>query len=396
VELAPWSETLAVVPVTFPVEGLIPVSVSISEDLFPADDRRYTLAEVRGGLNVSIVGTSPTATTWLRAAKALDGVVARKATLADASGDVVFIAGWRGEPLAGLLQKGTAVVIQPGEPISPEALAEIGIQLTTPLLQPLRTESMGGTGWTLRIAKEDHPVFSLFATGTYGDPANGSVRRRVQTPAGWQGEVLLKFSDHQPALTECETATPLVWWNLDLGTTDWPTRTAFLPFFGEFLRHLSTKVRTTAVREFESGTPLRLDASATDPSRVQLLDERDSELKLRPENPQTVTLLRSTEPARPGSYRWAAQGTVLDRAIVNFPEVESDLRTLTQEELKGTAGLLIAGGTQQTMADLREGKPLWPWFIAAAALFFLSEGILLRGPRRESAETLSGKEVGIA
>ena len=51
---------------------------------------------------------------------------------------------------------------------------------------------------------------------------------------------------------------------------------------------------------------------------------------------------------------------------------------MTAAELEQSAGTLIADRDRTRLADLREGRPLWAWFLAAAALLFLIEGVLLR------------------
>jgi hypothetical protein len=58
-------------------------------------------------------------------------------------------------------------------------------------------------------------------------------------------------------------AGAVVWWNLDLAGSEWPQRTAFLPFFGELLQHLAERSGAgRAVREFQPGQALRFEAGA--------------------------------------------------------------------------------------------------------------------------------------
>ena len=103
VEAAPWSGTLAVMPVKFPHEGIVPLKATLAEDRFPGDDVRCLLAEVRGALQAGIAGTAEdeTARAWLRAARALDAVSARRITPAQLETpgrpDALFVAGWKGE-----------------------------------------------------------------------------------------------------------------------------------------------------------------------------------------------------------------------------------------------------------------------------------------------------------
>jgi len=391
VEIAPWSETLAVMPVKFPREGIVPLKAALAGDRFPGDDTRHALAEVRGALQVAIAGPDDDATarTWLRAAQALDGVAARRiavAEIADTRAEVLFVSGWRGdsrEALAAFLKRGGALVLSPAEGLD---TAGVGAWLGHPGdTNPLTSERREGSGWSLRIAAEEHPVFAVFASGAFGDPTKGTFGSRVTTPLFLESvSPLLAFDDGKPALalldfpTGNERPAALAWWNLDLAASDWPSRTAFVPFFGEFLRHLASRTAAPALRVFEPGEPLRLDAAALDPAAIRLADERDQAVAISAESPRTPGRLATTTDAVPGSFRWLAQDAVLDRAVVNFPDTESDLRRMTADELDQAAGTLIAGQARARLADLREGRPLWPWFVAAAALLFLLEGVLVR------------------
>jgi len=391
VEIAPWGETLAVIPVNFPKEGVVPLKASLAEDRFPGDDTRHALAEVRGALQVAIAGGADDATarTWFRAAQALDGVAVRRissAEIAEVRAEILFVPQWNGDSpdaLSAFLKKGGALVISPAEGLD---AAAAGVWLGLPGGGgPLAIERREAPGWSLRIAAEEHPLFALFASGAFGDPAKGSFGSRVAAPAFLaKSTVLLAFDDGKPALalldfaTGAERPAAVAWWNLDLAAGDWATCTAFVPFFGEFLRHLASRTAAPPLRVFEPGEPLRFDAAAADPSTVRLVDDRDASVAVSAESPRNPGRLIAAADAVPGSYRWLAQDAVLDRAVVNFPESESDLRRMTAAELEQSAGALVSGRDRARLADLREGRPLWAWFLAAAALFFLIEGVLLR------------------
>ena len=393
VEIAPWSETLAIMPVKFPAEGLVPLKATLSEDRFPGDDTRYALAEVRGALRVGIVGATndPTARLWERAARALDAVSVRRLTLseleANESFDVGFVAGWNGEAKEALwaqLKRGP-LVVQPSPGLDGATFRAWYGGSADPADRPLVAERRDAPGWGLRIAKEEHPVFALFASGSFGDPVNAHFRQRVTTPAFVPTPPLLAFDDGVPALTLLdfgngrERPALIAWWNLDLGESDWTSRAGFLPFFGEFIRHLALRTENGTLRSFEPGEPLRLDAGAAlDPKFVTLVNDLDQPAPLAAESPGTPQRLITTASPAPGSYRWLAQGGVLDRAVINFPESESDLRQLTAEELAQAGGPVVGNAARARLSELREGRPLWPWCLAFAALCLLAEGVFIR------------------
>jgi len=388
VEIAPWSETLAVLPVKFPQEGVAAIRASLAEDRYPGDDTAFGLVDVRGALQVGVAGPPDDATTrvWFRACKALDHVAVHRVDKLDAPGplDVLFVAAWGGEndaALAALAQRGVAVIVQPREGLPPASLR------TLLGLPAVANESAPGAqvrddGWRLRIAAESHPIFSLFAGGAYDDPGSAHFTRRVAMPASLNGTTLLAYEDGPAALTML--ASPharadhrIFWWNLDLGATDWPNHTGFLTFFGEMLRFLGAAGNGATAHVTEAGLPLHFElGSALDPSAVKLLNERDEPVVLS--TTRAAGQINTAAEMLPGNYRWMSGDSVLQRAAVTFPETESDLRRLSVEELQRAGGDVIGAGGQARLGELREGKPLWPWFLATAALFFLLEGVLLR------------------
>jgi hypothetical protein len=390
VEVAPWGETLAFMPVTFPQEGLVPMKATISEDRFTGDDVCYALAEVRRSLKVGIVGGNDDATarTWLRAARALDGVAAESLTWAELEGghatDVLLVSSWNGDHEPALIDhlKHGSLVLHP----APDAnLGPTGAKLGLRGEDPAKAEARELPGWGLRIANEDHPVFTLFAGGAYGDPFEARFRHRVALALGDNAKPLLAFDDGRTglALVDYEIGgqrpAAIAWWNLDLGATTWPDRSAFVLFFGEFVQYMGKRAFANAPFTTDPGERLRFDAGAAFTiADVTLLDERDQARKIAAESTRTPNRLISTEPAEPGTYRWVAQGGVLDRAVVSFPERESDLRLLGAGELRQAGGDLISDDARSSLSDLRSGKPIWAWCIGAAALFFLLEAFCLR------------------
>ena len=393
VEIAPWSESLVIMPVKFPAEGLVPLKATLSEDRFPGDDSRYALADVRGALQVGIVGAEndPTARLWERAARALDAVSVRRVALADLerddSFDVAFVAGWNGEAKEALWAqlKHGPLIIQPGPGLDGKAFRAWYGGSADPADRPLVAERSDAPGWGLRIANEEHPVFALFASGSFGDPVNAHFRQRVATPLFSRTPPLLVFDDGVPALTLLdfnnggERPAVIAWWNLDLGESDWTSRAGFVPFLGEFIRHLALRAGNEKLRSFEPGEPLRLDTGAAlDPKLVTLVNDLDQAAAVAAESPRVSQRLVSGTPPAPGSYRWLAQDSVLDRAVINFPESESDLRQLTAAELAPAGGTVVGGPARAHLAELREGRPLWPWCLAFAALCLLAEGVCLR------------------
>jgi hypothetical protein len=68
--------------------------------------------------------------------------------------------------------------------------------------------------------------------------------------------------------------------------------------------------------------------------------------------------------------------------VVNFPPEESDLRVADAGALAGTA---LDAGSSARLIYQRDGRPLWPWLMAAGFLFLLGEGLAMhRLPRPQN------------
>jgi hypothetical protein len=385
VEMSPWSETLAVLPIKFPAQGSVPLKASLTGDSFPADDVRYGVAEVRGALEVTVAARVGDATgqAWLRAAQALDHVLARRidpeALGAAGRPDILLVAHWAGEGRPALREqreRGAALVLQRAHSAVPPLMAEPPASATP----PPPPQQRDAPGWGVRIVNDAHPLFALFARGSFGEPVDRPFRRRIEMTAPEKATSVLAFEDGVPALSIEEPAAdaprqgPLATWNLDLEATEWTQRPGFVTFLGEFLQYLARHRARAAGSVAEPGEPLRFEAGAAmDLKDVTLVNDDGKALPLQ----TTAAQLTSAEPPGPGSYRWMGQGAVLSRVAVNFPATESDLRRLAPSEMNGPSGALLEGANRERLSNLREGRVLWPWCLAAAAACLLAEGVLL-------------------
>ncbi len=380
-------------PIKFPAQGSVPLKASLTGDSFPADDVRYAVAEVRGALEVAVVARAGDATgeAWLRAAQALDHVVARRidpeALAAAGRPDLLLVAHWAGEGRPALREqrvRGAAIVLQPAHAAVPSLMAEPSTGVTAPPPQ-LRD----APGWGVRIVNDAHPLFALFARGSFGEPVDRPFRRRLAMTAPEKSATVLAFEDGVPALTVDEPAADrprqgsLAIWNLDLEASEWTQRPSFVTFLGEFIQYLTRQqAGAPAGAGAEPGEPLRFEAGAAlDLKDVTLVNEDDKALPLQ----RTAAQLATAEPPGPGSYRWMGQGAVLSRVVVNFPETESDLRRLAPSEMNGASGALLEGASRERLSGLREGRVLWPWCLAAAAACLLAEAALLTQFARKEA-----------
>jgi hypothetical protein len=164
-----------------------------------------------------------------------------------------------------------------------------------------------------------------------------------------------------------------------LGATDWTSRNAFVPFFGELVKFLAS---ITGVRESLELQPGDLPAFEPDvqidPRSVELCNEKEEKVPTKGIARDGAAQMESAERIKPGLYRWMAEGATLRQFSVNFPESESDLRRLDRVDLEGAGGAVLSAESARAISRLREGIPIWAWCIAFAALCLLGEGALLR------------------
>jgi len=383
------------------------VSVSLSEDGFPGDDRRWAVVEPAEALRVGLRAFGKgeaTAAAWARGCRALGW--ARPETLTpeaiespDTRCDFLMLSGWDGMSPAsvrGWLERGVPVVWYPadGMPLSRVASVLTNAAAASETEAKAVWETMP-EGVSLKVGVPEHPVFKAFAGGEYGDPARGRVRGRLALSASQlpPGEPLLVYADGTPAIWLCRGPLPLVLWNipLDKGLSSVQNQGEYVPFLGELLTGVRRGVADASrlAREGVPGQPLAwrpgLEIRAED---VRLKSADGSDVPLLP--PDASGGMRVSERiARPGVYDWAVGERAVSRQVVNFPEAESDLRSLSDAEIKGLGALAAASG--RVVREWQAGIPLWPRLLWISLALLLCEGAVaaldsFRKPAKASGE----------
>jgi hypothetical protein len=109
----------------------VPLKISLSETGCRRDDVRHGIAEVRGALRIGVAGDKQRhSRVWHRAARALDSVAVQRLPVSDIASvgplDLLLVAGWKGdaaEAITAHLQRGSGVVLQPGDGLDPTTAA---------------------------------------------------------------------------------------------------------------------------------------------------------------------------------------------------------------------------------------------------------------------------------
>lgn len=384
-----WNKAVAVFKHRFGEPGLFPLAAHLAEDAFPADDRRVALAEIREFLRVGILPLEPlTAAAWRRALQATGWVKADGLTPANPAGDpsldAIWLSGWDGagdQPLRQALQAGCAIICYPARDLPISRIAALINGADRQSGDRFRWEQ-GSAAHTLQVRREKDDLFRIFTGGEFGDFSRAAFRGRFVFSAAEvpSGDLLLAYDDNVPALMRFSAGQGLLYlWNLPLNPelSNWPKRADFLPFLAELM--------LVSRRGAGADQSVRQITTGEDAAWSLERDLPRSELALRGEDGQPVPLRelrgsgRSTllagQSLNPGLYTWQHLDKALAWTVVNFPSIESDLRTLPPADLaSGRAGANIVS-RGYALRRLHDGISLWPYLLALGLFLALAEGL---------------------
>ncbi len=383
-QLPAWSSATAVFRHRFPQPGTAVLTAGIGEDEFPADDRRWAAITVLDQMHVGMLpAATPTAAAWRRALAALPWTRLQELSLHEIQQtqelDVILLPHWDGagqDLLRPCLAGGRTVICEPAQGLSLAALAV--------LLGRDRRTATAAAEWEqprqplrLKLGAERDELFAVFADGEYGDPTRGRYRGRFKLARDSlpQGETLLHYEDGVPALCRFRDTGTLFLWNLSLDPeySSLQKRSEYLALFGEALLTGRSSSSVYQRHDFRPGEPLTFSHSADILSAdLVLQDEAGRKLPVRRE---ALGRFQAAELPPPGVYIWRHKGKAVEYSTINFPQLESDLRSLSLAELKQPGVIAVAGGGQ--IRDLRDGIKLWPWLLGFAVLAALGEGLVL-------------------
>ena len=382
VTLSAWGEGVAEFRVPCATAGLQAVTASLPEDAFPADDRRHGLIEVRESWRAQVQGPAKDASAlmWQRGLSALGWLDVKASDRFDvivaAHSDAALASEWR--EAAG---QGALVIVQPEASWSGTPWMALwggdakSAAITTEARQRDRDKP-----WALKVATDSHPLWQIFAGGQYGDPAAASAWRRMKVNVE-DANVLMRYADGVVALAAQRVGKGwLVLWNIDLdeAVADTVQQPSFLVLLGELLLQHGEGGGRAALRSFGTEQLVRWPVQqAVAEDQVQFQDSTGASMPFTYDASAHPPMLRSTKPLPPGSYRWLVNGQVVERSVVHFPaDTESDLRGLNPDGM-GVGESLSLDATSVMVAQ-RDGEPLWPWCLGAAAVLLLLEGLLAR------------------
>jgi hypothetical protein len=389
--------------------GEIPVAVSLNEDGFPADDARRILLPVSEFLRVGIAcGESgkATADAWHRALEVFPWArIDRVDASAPPNFDVLLAAGLGIEAIPWMrnaADAGAIVMWMPAHGESPGIAALTAAEGSPP--QPAarfaRESPHPPVGLAIRLP--DDPIFKLFATGGFGDPARAVFKERITfdpalLPDGSQR--LINFTDGAPALVRFPRPPgqrgAVYLWNLPLdpAITDWTKQVEFVPFMAETIvasRALAA-AGSRSISDLEPGDPLQFRVAGVAPNELRLRQPSGAERRFDSRRDGADIIVSTEAVSDPGFYTLEHGGKAIGIQAVNFPLIESDLRAMAFDDSPSESGETLAFDASRTsLSTLREGIPLWPWFWVAAIAFVIGEAAGLWWSREPLVHSQSG------
>ncbi|MFC5455880.1 BatA domain-containing protein [Prosthecobacter fluviatilis] len=385
--LPAWGEGVAEFRVPCGAAGLQGITASLPEDAFPADDRRFATVEIRESWRVGVEGPPKDAglLLWQRALASLGWLDLKSAAPDPDVRLAVHAAPERAAELRAAAERGATVICQPGEDWSGNAwMAFWNAGAKEAALHAEQLNRDKDKPWTLQTVQEDHPLWQIFSSGEYGDPAGGSVWRRLKLTAG-DAQALLSYKDGVPALAVQRAGKGwLVLWNIDLdeAVSDRVQQPSFLVLLGELLLHHGETGGHSALRQFIP--PQNLFWQPKQPvaaDQVRLQDDTGAEHPFIYDASQSPAVLRAREALPPGNYKWLLDAQAVERASINFPaDAESDLRTLDPASLGVGKSLTLSAAA--ALAAQRDGLPLWPWCVGVALCALVLESLVARSAIR--------------
>lgn len=387
--------------------GVYSFEFSIPRDALSEDNTRSGLLKIAESVKTAFTGTSKyPGEAWRNALLVFPWIscesVRLEDILIDDNYDFIFISGWNGEDvekIRGLLKNGATIICAPKAGMKMDVIRELrdSNSKTGITSEKLIQESApADKPFTLKIAKKNDSLFSIFAKGEYGDPVAAVINKRLEINSNvcGGGDPVISYYDGTTALFRCDVNTPgeFYLWNITLNPqfSNFASRIQFVPLMAEFILSRRKLTDLEHLAEYAPGDSLvrKIDFTGS-LKEISLLSpsNKTTTLKIKPprsenaRNGDRLLLLVSDPVTETGIYSWKYAGKPVWFNSVNPVASESDLRSIPESLLKlhGTAGIAGTG----LINDLHKGVPLWPWLLGLALILALSESLVMFSADRE-------------
>lgn len=238
------------------------------------------------------------------------------------------------------------------------------------------------------MAKESAAVFSIFSSGEFGNPAQGSFRERYELPKQWGNAAIIHYTDGVPAilLSEREQSSRLIWnLSFDPAHSDWLAQEPFLSFMAELFLSIQPDVRSEHYDLLVGSKVGWVLPESVDAQSLKLVRSGKDELETKTVQSANGMMVESVDLAEPGMYAWKTGNTVAHQSVVNFPVSESDLTLMDPDDL--------ASGETADQEDviraeaMAQGMPMWPWLLGAVMVLLIGESLAARSKQLTQSTT---------
>ncbi len=205
-------------------------------------------------------------------------------------------------------------------------------------------------------------------------------------------EPLMKFANGQSFLSRFKAGTGQLYLcgsPLDAAATNFPKHALFVPT----LYKIALYSGTTAPLYYMAGNENTVQAGnvtigSDDVFKVKEIGGKIEFIPTHRSSGYGTAIDMGNQAKEAGNYMLMAGSDTLMPIAVNYNRLESDLKTITPDEI--TEGFdknrlenftvldVMKKGVSKSLADVAEGTQLWRWFIFAALFFLLMEIALLR------------------
>ncbi len=301
--------------------------------------------------------------------------------------DVPYPGGAAGRRLLEYVTEGGRLLVIMGRRATPGSWNSTGGIVTGTVAEPV--DRLRDRGGSFVVVAYDHPVFEPFKAPRSGNFSTARFfRYRGYTPDD-SSQVLARFDDGRPALTESavgEGRVLVLTTGLDNVWNDLSIQPVFLPFVHQVARHVSgygaPRMWVTAGQVLDLRDQIGDPATGSEPPREVVIETPSGDRILREFTDEEGQYLQVRERGfyriRPVDDRTA----VLTTIAVNMDPAESDLTAMDPDELVGAVSAGTAEGDEVQAAvvlapDERERRQgLWWYLVVATLLILVTESIL--------------------
>lgn len=253
--------------------------------------------------------------------------------------------------------------------------------------EPLPVQVSRAGYYTIAGVETEHPVFEVFdfpggklpEVRFYGLPKL-HLRDTART--------LMRFSGDRPALIEHEYGRGQVLTlagPIDPRYSDLAGHAFFVPLITRSVEYLTARLSRFDL-DLTVGTAIRRSLPIADAVTMPLvMTTPDSgEFRITPETGSGRPTYQPQPVNEPGVYHVTYLGREVDRLTLNLPPDEGDLEAVDRDQLAVAIGaddyhtLDYEAQVKASLAQLRFGRELWPWFVWLAVILMAAEMLLAR------------------